>query len=139
MEASLVVEEDMLVKFPSVPFATCFLHLQLLLQGYFRQEEVKQPHCIDTQRFNIMNIWGLLRHHITCHLPPFLVCQNSATPVTRTPKKSACLSTCWWSMEPAISKKYCQTDVWLSCRHTEGSASSSATSHSRRGSVLRST
>ena len=34
-----------------VPFATCFLHLQLLLH----QEEVKQPH---TQRPNIMKYLG---------------------------------------------------------------------------------
>ena len=47
MEDSLVVEEGVLVKFPSVPFATCLLHLQLLLQGSFLQEEVKQPHCRD--------------------------------------------------------------------------------------------
>ena len=58
MEDSLVVEEGMLVKFPSVPFATCLLHLQLLLQGSFHQEEVKQPHCRDTQRPNIMNYLG---------------------------------------------------------------------------------
>ena len=36
-------------------------------------------------------------------------------------------------------KKYCKTDIWLSYRHTEGSALSSATSPSRRGSALRST
>ena len=47
MEDSLVVKEDMLVKFPSVPFATCLLHLQLLLHGSFHQKEVKQPHFID--------------------------------------------------------------------------------------------
>ena len=70
MEDSLVVEEGMLVKFPSVPFATCLLHLQLLFQGSFHQEEVKQPQCRDTQRPKIMNLWGLLRHQITCHLPP---------------------------------------------------------------------
>ena len=55
MKESLVVEEGMLVKLPLVPFATCLLHLQLLLQGFFHQEEVKQPHCRDTQRPNIMN------------------------------------------------------------------------------------
>ena len=49
MEDNLVVEESMLVKFPSVPFATCLLHLQLLLQGSFHQEEVKQLHYRDTQ------------------------------------------------------------------------------------------
>ena len=54
MEESLVVEEGVLVKFPSVPFATCLLHLKLLLQGSFLQEEVKQPHCRDTQRPNII-------------------------------------------------------------------------------------
>ena len=45
----------MLVKFHSVPFATCRLHLQLLLLGSVNQEEVKSPHCRDTQRPNIMN------------------------------------------------------------------------------------
>ena len=58
MEDSLVVEEGMLVKFPLVPIATCLLHLQLLLQGSFHQEEVKQPHCRDTQRPNHMNYLG---------------------------------------------------------------------------------
>ena len=50
MEDSPVVEEAMLVKFPLVPFATCLLHLQLLPQGSFHQEEVKQPHCRDTKK-----------------------------------------------------------------------------------------
>ena len=44
-----------MVKFPSVPFATCLLPLQLLLQGSFRREEVKQPHHRDAQRPNIMH------------------------------------------------------------------------------------
>ena len=39
-----MVEDGKLVKFP---FATCLLHLQLLLQVSFHQEEVKQPHCQD--------------------------------------------------------------------------------------------
>ena len=50
---SLVVEEGMIVKFPLVPFATCLLPLQLLLQGSFQQEEVKQPHWRDTQKPNV--------------------------------------------------------------------------------------
>ena len=58
MEDSLVVEENMLVKFPLVPFAICLLYLQLLLQGSFHQEELKQPHCRDTPRPNIMNYLG---------------------------------------------------------------------------------
>jgi hypothetical protein len=58
VEVSLVVEEGMLVKSPSVPFAMCLLHLQLLLQGSFHQKEVKQPHCKYTQRPNIMNYLG---------------------------------------------------------------------------------
>jgi hypothetical protein len=58
VEISLVVEEGMLVKFHLVPFATCLLHLQLLLQGSFHQEEVKSPHRRDTQRPNIMNYLG---------------------------------------------------------------------------------
>ena len=84
MEASLVVEEGMLVKFPFVPSVTCLLCLQLLLQGSFHQEEAKQPHCGETQRPKIMNLWGLLSHQITCLLPAFPVCQNSATTVART-------------------------------------------------------
>ena len=40
MEDSLVVEEGILVKFPSVPLTTCLLHRQLWLQGSFHQEEV---------------------------------------------------------------------------------------------------
>ena len=138
MEDSLVVEEGIMGKFPLVPFAMCLLHLQLLLQGSFHQEEVKQPHFRDAQRSNIMNDLGLLRHQLTCHSPPFLVCQNSATIVAKTSIKKACLSTCWWSMEPAVSKKYCKTHIWLSCRHTKVSAFSSAISSSRQGSALRS-
>ena len=75
---------------------------------------------------------GPLRHQITCHSPPFPICQNSATTVARTSlTKTACLSIYWWSMEPAVSKKYCRTDICLSCRHTERSALSSATLSSR--------
>ena len=92
VEASLVVEKGILVKFPSVPFATCLLHLHLLLQGSFHQEEVKQPHCSYTQRHKIMNLWGLLRNQITCHLPPFPVCQNSATTVAKNFFKKNSLS-----------------------------------------------
>ena len=51
MKDSLVVEKGMLVKFSSVHFATCLLHLQLLLQGSFHKDEVKQPHCRDTHEF----------------------------------------------------------------------------------------
>ena len=40
---------------PLGPFSTCLLHLKLLHQGFFHQEEVKQPHCRDTHRPNIMN------------------------------------------------------------------------------------
>ena len=87
MEDSLVVEEGMLVKFPLVPFATCLLHPQLLLQGSFHQEEVKQPHCRDTQRPKIVNFWGLLRYQITCHLPPFPVFKNNSTTIARTTLK----------------------------------------------------
>ena len=58
MEKSLVVEEGMFVKFPSVRFALCLLHLELLLYSSFYQEEVKQQHGRDTQRPNIMNHMG---------------------------------------------------------------------------------
>ena len=63
MEDSLVVEEGMLAKSPSVPLATCLLHLQLLFQDYFHREKVKQPHCRDTQRPKIMNLWERERVH----------------------------------------------------------------------------
>ena len=55
VQDSLVVEEGMIVKFPLLPFSTCLLPLQLLLQGSFQPEEVKQPHWRDTQRPNIKN------------------------------------------------------------------------------------
>ena len=66
-----VVKEGTLVKFPWVPFATCFLHLQLLLQGSFHQEEVKQPH---TQRPNIMKYLGPPEspYHLPITTPPCL-------------------------------------------------------------------
>ena len=35
--------------------------------------------------------------------------------------------------------KYCKRDIWLSCRHTDGSAFSSTASFSRQGSALRGT
>ena len=89
MEDSLVVEEGIMVKFPTVPFAMCLFHLQVMLQCSFHLEEVTQPYCRDTQRPNIMNDLGLLRHQLTCHSPPFPVCQNSANPVARTSKKTS--------------------------------------------------
>ena len=52
MQDSLVVEEGMIVKFSLVPFAICLLPLQLLLQGSFQKEKVKQPQRRDTQRTN---------------------------------------------------------------------------------------
>ena len=64
MEEKRRVEEDMqdslvdvgiLGNFPWVPFTICILPLQLLLQGSFRQEEVKQAHHRDAQRPNIMH------------------------------------------------------------------------------------
>ena len=87
MEDSLVVEEGILVKFPLVPFATCILPLQLLLQGSFHQVKVKQPHCRDTKRPNIMNYLG--PPEAPDHLPLFPVCQNSETTVARTSKNKA--------------------------------------------------
>ena len=52
MQDSLVVEEGMIVKFPLVPFTTCLLPLQLLLQCSFQQEKVEQPHWRDTHIMN---------------------------------------------------------------------------------------
>ena len=57
----------MMVKFPLVPFATCLLHLQLLVPGSFNQEEVKQPYRRDTQRPAIMNY--LVPPEAPNHLP----------------------------------------------------------------------
>ena len=51
IQESLVVEEGMIVNFPMVPL----LLWQLLLQDSFQKEEIKQSHCRDTQRSNIMN------------------------------------------------------------------------------------
>ena len=139
MEDSLVVEEGMFLQFSSVPFYTCFPHLQLLLHDSFHQEEVRQPHCRDTQRPNIMNYLGPPEapYHMPLATLPCLPekCNHSGKNLIKT----AYLSTCCWSMEPAVSKKYCKKYIWLGCRHTEGSALSSATSPSRRGSALRST
>ena len=47
MEDSLVVEEGMLVKISLSPFG--LLRLQLLLQGSFHQEEVKQ-HIVEIHK-----------------------------------------------------------------------------------------
>ena len=74
MEDSLVVEEGILVKFPSVPFATCLLLWQLLFQGSLHQEEVKHAHCRDKQRPSIMNDLGPLEApaHLPLATPPCL-------------------------------------------------------------------
>ena len=138
MEYSLVVEEDMLFKFPSIPFATCLLHLQLLLQGSFHQEEVKQPHCRDTQRPNIMNYLG--PSEAPDHLPlAILPCLPDQCNHCGKNFFKNILSKHMFVVHGASRfKKYCKTDIWLGCRHTEGSALSSATSSSRRGSALRS-
>ena len=102
MEDSLVVEEGMLVKFPLVPFVTCLLHLQLLLQGFFTKKKLSN-HIVEIHKDTKSRIWGW--DLITCYSPPFPVCQNSATTVAKTSfKKTSCLFTCRWSMEPAISK-----------------------------------
>ena len=128
----------MLVKFPLVLFAPCLLCLQLLLHGSFYREEVKQLHCRDTQRLNIKNDRGPPEAPDHLSLATLPVCQKSGTTVARTSlKNTACLSTCWCSLEPAVSKKYCMTDIWLSCRPTKGSALSSATSPSRQGSATK--
>ena len=60
MQDSLVVEEGMLIKFPLVLFNTFLFPLQFPLHFFlpFYQEEVKQPHCRDTQRPNIINYLG---------------------------------------------------------------------------------
>ena len=51
MQDSLMVEECMVVMFPLVSFPTCVLLMQLQTLRFFQQEEeVIQPHWIDTQR-----------------------------------------------------------------------------------------
>ena len=62
MYDSLVVEEGIILKFL---LPTCILPIQILLQGSFCQEEVKQPQCRDVLRPIVMN-------YITCRLPPCL-------------------------------------------------------------------
>ena len=49
VEDNLVVEEGMLVKFPSVPFATCLLYLQLLLQGFFTKKKLNH-HIVEIHK-----------------------------------------------------------------------------------------
>ena len=49
MQDSLVVEEDVMVKFPLVSFITYPLPLKLLFQGFSYQEEVEQSYCKYTQ------------------------------------------------------------------------------------------
>ena len=59
---------------------------------FLPSKEVKEPHCKDTQDPISWIIWCLLRHHITCHLPPCPVSQNSAITVARTSQKKSCPS-----------------------------------------------
>ena len=66
-EDSLVVEEVKMGKFFLIPFDTCLLPLQLMLQGSFHQEEIKQPHYRGTQTPNIMNY--LVPPEAPDHLP----------------------------------------------------------------------
>ena len=95
MEDYLVAEEVMLVKFPSVPFATCLLHQQLLLQGSFHQEEVKEPHGRDTQRPNIMNYLGPPKAPDQLPLATFPCLPEQSNHCGKNfPKNTACLSTC---------------------------------------------
>ena len=101
MHDSLVVEEGIIVKFPFVTVATFAAPASRFF--FSQKEEVKQPHCRDTQRPNIMNY--LVTPEALDHLPltTLHVCQNSVTTVARAFQESpACLNTCWWSMEPAI-------------------------------------
>ena len=140
LQDSLVVEDSMRVKFPLVPFATCLLPLQLILQGVFFAPKRSKKNCIVKSHKDPTSwiIWCQMRHQITCHLPPCPVFQNSATTVARISQESrACLKTCLWSMEKPVPQKYCKTDTWPSWRHTEGSALPSATSPSRQGSTLK--
>ena len=100
MENSLVVEEGMLVKFHSVPFPTCLLYLQLLLQGSFHH--IVEIHKDPT---NIMNYLG--PSEAPDHLPPAtLLClpEQGNHCGKNFGKKTACLRACWWSKEPAVSK-----------------------------------
>ena len=75
-----------MVHFPLVPLPP--------VSFSFRREEVKQPHCRDAQRPNIMHTLleyfflqkNFLRHQITCHLPPCPAHWPSKTTVARTSK-----------------------------------------------------
>ena len=49
MEDSLVVEEGMLVKFLSVPFAICLLHQQLLFKVIFIKKKVNN-HIVEIHK-----------------------------------------------------------------------------------------
>ena len=85
-------------------------------------------------------MWCFLRYQITCHSPLCHVCQISVATVARTSQESLTwLNTCWWSMDSAVPKKYCNTDTWQKWWHAEGSALSSPTSPKRQGSALSST
>ena len=50
MENSLVVGEGMMVEFQSVFFATCLLHLQLLLQGFFFTKKKLNNHIVEIHK-----------------------------------------------------------------------------------------
>ena len=116
MQDSLVVEEGLIVKFPLVTFAPCLLPLQLQLPGSFQQEEVKQPNWRDTQRPSVMNY--RVPPEAPDHLPLFALpclpeyCSHCATVARTSHDSKAFLNTCWWSMEPAVPRKYCKTYTW---------------------------
>ena len=55
MQDSLVVEENVMLKFFFVPSLSFLLPLQLQLYGSFNKKVVKRPLCSDTLRPNILN------------------------------------------------------------------------------------
>ena len=62
---------------PLVSF-TCSSCFKVLFPKKMLNNHIVEIHKDPTSWSN----WGLQRHQITCHLPPFPVCQNSATNVT---------------------------------------------------------
>ena len=145
IQDSLVVEEGMIVKFPLVPFATCLLPLQLLCQGYFHQKEVKQPHCRDTQRPNIMNY--VVPPEVPDRLPlttlPCLPeqCNHCGNNFSKTSSLSKHMLVVHGASRPLKILQDRNLTKLMACRTSAavGSALPSATSPYRQGSALRST
>ena len=121
---------------PRSLLATCLLLLQLLLQGSFLQEEVKQPLCRNAQKPNIMSYQGPPEAPVHLPLATLPCLPEQCNHCGKNLYKNSLSKHMLIVHGASRFKKYCKTDISLSCWHTEGS---SATSASRRGSALRST